>query len=1228
MNKAYFKIRNYTIPIIPEITYNDLMDGTPDNMSFSFITDENLSEIINLKEKCEVEIYNKDYPVVGNIDLENNTVTIDDITYVKNSNNNLYLNEELVGGVDTTEKKIELYGEEKYFYVDNIIYLDNRFHYYMCVSQITSEKMSTDADTGYINTVLLNEQTILLKNCIRTDIAITPSLYPQITIYDENGNETKKNVFDTLYDATTKIVDCHNMCVLNDKIENIDDDLVQSLLQVSCPNLTYRDLSTYSQLYDVFMRIGRIPYYEDGTLYGIKLQGDRVDEVYDLNKYSSLSSIKETGVNDNIYSSKVYNNLYDNEYAIVPQIFEDIINTIGCHLLSLQYIEVINNVEETRTVQLESEIQGISATNMYPYIFLLGNTLYGIKVDNLGYPLSYATAIIDDPDNIYFINDTEIKNYKFKINNIEYTIIHEITNRYQYNGYLGSEKASDATTVIPFVNGQPDMNGINKWLNDEFRKWSMLTSQSENDISKTLLFVKGYDYSSKNIEDARNYSLELPYGIELVESIYSCVPAMSAVHSPYGTNVTLHWILTKYDNDKIIENTLYENLSSIQKRITAYYVKGSNKINNVVCLNVPKESNDNAIWDIFEPITQDDYQGAYAWSMTKVYNALRRNFYVVKYKPILNTIYTDYDYHYGEDNKPLSINNFNLPYSQVTDKQVSPVLEYNLEKGLDTTHDVKFITDDINILNVKAGTIVKYNNAEHIVNKASVYINNITFECSFSLTDNIVQNSIISSYADNVRVSSLMSAESVVNRHIHLFGENVIRLMSADEEGAMERPTDYTFFTQEIGNHLSIKGLSQLGLSSGTGSTYTFMSKYPFRFDTILQPKEDSDVPITYIIKASTGSSYDDANKVVLTDADFPVRLYDYVLEYVSISGTSPEYQTNETISYTPSELSTNIYNYAYYRHYWGFIPIASHSLLIVTNGGTSYFIDPPVEYTPTIKQKLLSSYVPEPTPNYRFYYSNKEFDTTHYGTEKMISTSGKITKVEYAFPSTSYVTNTYVSTKLPNISVNVDDNTVQTQVVDDMQILSCTPVLFNSTQYGCKLAGIGNKQSDFYSLYSLPHIFNTAYYLDLREAPRPYIQYKTLGRGSDVIDMKQLSSELEFMKAGSSTLGVITRKYLILRVPKFTNLDNINLPNEYDKLDIETQVLNFQAMSNTTSATFNLLDNITHSDEYDYCLYAYEQDDPQSNEIQYGMKILKFNVKKGHTVKMLCLRSEIYAEL
>lgn len=1227
MNKGYFKIRNYTIPIIPEIQYNDLMDGTPDNMSFSFTSDENLSEILNIKEKCEVEIYNSDYPLVG--EIYDNRLIINNIEYNIDNENYIMLNDEFVGVINYEINELTI-NDTLYYIINDEIYLDNRIHYKMCISQISSEKMSTEADTGYMNTVLLNEQTVLLKDCIRTDIAISPSLYPLITETDENGEEYTYNLFDNLYDAVAKIVDCHNMCVLNDKIENLDIDLVESLKQVACPNLTYRDLSTYSQLYDVFMRIGRIPYYEDGTLYGVKLQGDEKQEIKDISKYSLLSSIKENGVNDNVYSSKTYNNLYDKESAIVPQIFEDIINEMVYFPIELYNQDL--KLETQISYLTESALPGNVNFSFYDDN-LINNTYRKVIRTNpdTGLPeaICYLTGVINptatvvaevDPT-ILKINEEDFVSYRLE--NKKYYIKLTKSNKPIFSS---KEFASTSTKIIPFKDGQPDGNAITDWISEEYRKWTLLNYQDENDISKSLLFVKGYDYASKNIEDARSYSIELPFGIELVEDIYSCVPMISVEKLTDSSRIIFGWALTKYSNNRIIENTMYESLSALQKRTTAYYVRGSNKISNVVCLNITKETDDSSIWDVFKPLTstEADYQGAFAWSMTKVYNQLRRNFFVVKYKPVIDTIYTNYDYYSEEENKPKAIKNLSLPYSQVTDKQVYPILEYNLEKGSDTTHNVKFITTDIDILNVKAGDIVLYNNNKHIVNKITTYINNMTFECNLSITDNIVQNSIISSYQDTVRVSSLLSAESVVNRPIHLFAENVIRLMDYNEEGATERNNNFDYFTQEIGSNMSIKALNRLSLAYDSDNTYTFLSKYPFRFDTILNEEKENDSPIEYYIKLSTGTSYDNENYITLRDEDFPVTLYKKSYTYVTsmpgqASGGLPIEWSNKTVSRNPAELSSNIYKYAYYRTAFLGIPVTDVSLICITSGGTTYELSAPYERTPQVSE--LGS---PPQSNYRFYYSNQEYRTTNYGTEKMISTSGKITKVEYSFPNSSYVTNTYPGTGLSEIDIDFTSNYREYQIFDNVNIIQCTPVLFNTTKYGCKIAGFGNKEDDFYSLYALPHIFDKAYYLDLRESPRPYIQYKTLFRGSNIIEAKQLSSEIDFMVPGDKKIGSVACTFHILKIPKFLNMDNFNLDNDWQRYKI-TDVNVISTMNENSSAVLELENAISHSDEYDYCLLRVVPSEGLYPESR--LKLLKFNIKNGYSVNKLCLRTELYAE-
>lgn len=1232
--KGYFLIRDYEIPIIPEIQYNDLMDGTPDNISFSFVSDEDISRIINLKEKCEVQIYDSPYPVVGSIDLENNTITINNINY--NIQEEFIYSEtsNYVGSIDKESKEFTI-NDKLYLYSNNVVYEDNRFHYYMCVSQISGEKLSTDYNNGYMITVLLKEQTMLLKDCVRTDIAISPSLYPQIDTgkLDDNGNKIYKNIFDTLYDATLKIVDCHNMCKLNEQIFYIDDDLINSLKDVSCPNLTYRDLSTYSQLNDIFMRIGRVPYFENGTLYGIKLQGTMKENIIDLNIYSHLSSIKEEGINDNIYSSKVYNNVYDNETAVVPQIFADMVKKPND---KYGIYNVPASGSTTRIPYSSYIIKNVTWGDLTYELTTTGGGSYDVTINGEKYSIS--------------VNSKGYASSIWLISGGQYSLVQ----------YIGEDQTFVLGNRTYQINGDfvADENAINEWIRNEYDKWIKLDYQSETDISKTLLFVDNYDYASKGIEDARSYSISLPYKIEDIVNIYSCKPMVEIYNTlSDGTIVYFGWKLEKYDKNRIIENSSYEFLSQLQKRVTAYYVRGDNKINNVICLEIENEddSEDGSgnswnIWNVFNIVSNNDYQGAFAWSTTELYNKLRSQFYVVEYKPILDTIYTNYDYCSDDEIKPTSINNFHLPYSQVSDRQVYPILEYNLEKGLDTTIDVKFISESIDILNVHAGDIVKYNNIDYIVNKVNMFINNKSIECSFSLTNNIVQNSILSSYSDNVRVSSVISANTTVNRNVHLFAENVIRLMEYNEENAQTINNNYQYFTQEIGDVLSRHGWFNLGLGllpTDELNPYKFVSKYPFRFDNIIET--DNLETGEYYIKMSTGSSLDNSTKITLTDADFPVALYyaNKTFPYMEDIEESTEVTAN-----TPDELSSIIYDFGYGQfttNIFGWV-ISSYYLGLRTSSGTTYTLRPEYDSLFWEKDKWEFKILDNAeeafernrklrrTGNYRFYDSTKEYNTTKYGTEKLISTSGLISKIEYSFPDSSYATSEYVTKPLENANLNYASPIEETYIYDNIQVQKGIPVYFNTSINGCKLAGIGNKQSDFYSLYALPHISDKAYYLDLRENPRPYIQYKTICRDSDKITIKQLSSEINFLDNSILYSNSVSpyNTFYILKCPKFTHIDTFNIPSTTRELLDDGYLASYtdvtKFMSNTESAVIELDTELSKSTEYDYILCGVVlgeySDEISGYPILSYKNILKFNIKDSSTVNKLCLKSELYSSI
>ena len=1160
---AYFNIGNYkNIPIIPEINYSDVMDGNPDTMAFSFVYDEDLTSKVKLKDKCEVILDDGKNFYLDEVGYSytgiNQTIVINDMFYTVVSDNRLSRGGSTYGTVYPEYETIVMDDGTEYLYIDNVVYLDKRKHYYMCVSQITSEKMSTDADTGYMITITLKEQTVLLKDCIRTDIAITPSLYPEDT-----------NIFSNLYDATLKIVDCHNMCILNDTITAIDGDISDSstlagaLAQVACPNLTYRDLSTYSQLYDIFMRVGRIPYYSNGTLYGIILQGEQNEEIIDIGKYSSVSNIVEEGINDNIYSSKIYNNIYDNEYAIVPNIFTDLVEGY------------------------ENQI--------------------------------YSDGTVTD--------DEAIEDFKVFI-----------------NSNTTSSKVFESTSSADLE------QQMKFWIEGQAEEWTKLQYDSNSDLSKCLLFVNGYNTKSNAVEDARSYSIVLPYDIEYIEEIYACYPRSLLVNNgrTYTDGNTEYWTgvayygfaLQKLDSDRIVENTIYEQLSTLQKAQTAYYVRGSNKINSIICMKV----------------TENEYtQNDFAWSSTRLYQALTNSFYVVKYKPILNSTYTNYEYVKDlGDSKPLSINNFNLPYSQVSDKQIYPILDYNLTRGSDDTYNVKIVTTDSSILNISAGDIIKYNSNNYIVSKIQSYINNETIECSFCLNDKIIQNSILSSYKDNVRVSSNISAETAVDRQVHIFAENVVELFDGlSYDGAIYNNYDnYNIFTQEIGQNMINSSFYKNGLYNEVDefnnpeiNAYGNLSKYPLRFTKIVPEYEDGDSsPKLFVrldVPSNSGYKPNDSISAGLwywyefKESDFPVTvlLKDYNHD-AKVTRYRVKYVANNL-----SELARYIPSCGMYKYTYKLLPAVSVTITTSFVLNQSLSIDSVLSDQDVENYELINIYSDEYDDypiitdwfgksqyfvekdfeyngQYIAYSTSNDFGTSQYGTEKLISNSGLISRIDYSLPDSTY-SNSEITDYTPYDSTYNAGDGYGRMTTYYANIFSQVPLRFNTSKYGCILQGIGKSSSNFYSLTRLPHISNKGYYIDLREKPRVYIQYKTIGKGSGGLIVKSLSSEFQWMTTITSyTNPVPFTGGAVYKMSKFATLENIDV----SKLQKVCDIRSFTKMDKKGIMSMSLNEIIGYDNNYDYCLVLTKDNGDSVN-------LIKFNFDGyGRYTNNLGISSTIYS--
>lgn len=1080
------------ILIAPEISYSDVMDGTADTMTFSFKYDYDIVKNIKLKDTCEVRAYTNDNELIKT--------------------------------------------------------------YYMCISQISSEKMSTTANTGYMVTISLKEQTILLKDCIRTDTAITPSLYPQLETKNSDGTVTQYNIYQTLYDALLKIIDCNNAVIFNTQITNIDEDLVNALLDVACPNLTYRDLSTYSQLYDICMRVGRIPYLENGKLYGIKLTGRDTEQVKDISLYSHLSTLKQTGINDNVYSIKSYNNIYDDEFVVVPQIFTDMVFGKEANKSDLELLRNCASTEDT---------EGVTQTH----------------------------------------EEAEVR--------------------------------------------------IDEFIKNYYATWTNLNGNRFQDTSKGLLFVNGFNNESAGIEDARSYFIELPYNIELIDSIYACYPyAVPSIkdsgNNTYFYSVSCGFRLNKLESKDIIENTMYESLSSLQKRTKAYYVRGTNKINNVVCLL---------------DVSDSDLTGDFAWSSTQLYNKLRSVFYVVKLKPILNTTYTNYSSILDR-----AINNLSLPYSQVSDKQVYPILDYNVKKGAGDVSSVNVISTDYTLLNISAGDYVYYQGEKYLLTNLSIIVNNETIEATFEITKNIVTNSLLSSYKDNIRISSLLNAESSVDRSVHLFADHFLSL----SESPTPDLTGNMFF--DFGSALRLNSIYNNGFSEGeltypeisTSASISIinrwnelLSNYPLALNPIIPYENDLEISNNEIVICTPTylqSVYfpGQTGKPTLTinpDTDLPIRLYvgtvadkdqdrdvflpetgvlcDTVLDLKLAIPTFQYIALTSLLFGDPSD--GNIFSYTF----MGILKNADRypqdykgSDIISMRGNYGEYKEwPSVNWVfggtvPSIEEIISNKSFKMPTFTYLVYDSSSFNTTKTLGIERLVSSSGLLTKVEYCLPSPYYsISATYGDKIIGNTyanSITIPSNYSGGDL--EVKVNSYVPILYNTSTNGCRIVGIGtNVGEQGYSFTFLPNQFGKGQYLDLRENIRPYIQFKTQPYTLDLGDpmyIRDINPEFKWLDINRT---YARKEYDGAKIFKVNKYLPCNLFNDYstDNLITECSIVKNTDASHLTNK-FTLASPIEKNEDFEYILCLYRG---SGDNIEYT-NLIKFDVVKTSPVSTICINS------
>lgn len=1381
---ALFNIKNYrNIAINPEISFSDVMDGTSDIMSFSFIYPENIVSDLQLKEKAIVTIEDNVHTLsllntINNYyDFTNKLILINGERYKINDNLNevqsslilTFETDEVVGMIkryDKTTYEFEFEINNVKYYSNNDtgnlqhipIYLDKRLYKYMCLSRISSELLSTVANNGYEITVSLSEQTVLLKDCIRTDLAITPSLYPLIPTIDDNGKTIYKEIYPTLLEATYKICDNHNMHLLNEKIISIDDGLELSLSKIACPILTYKDLSTYDQLYDLFIRIGRIPYFENGILYGLILTGDTDNSQVDLyNKYigSALQSTREDGVNQNVYATKVYNNLYDTETTTVPSYFQGKSNVVEyvaesepstnqeilTNWLKKEYTKWLtlneNDTADTKRLlsisNYDADAEGIEDSRKYgldlpsnietvnqiylckPVVtYTTNNTAkFGFKKVPLGQEvywkdykigefnagvMSFSDLQLEIKDNAVYYNNILYENicYVFEfageeyiiigndiyndtatvkvatINNGQFTLPDKSFPLYLIKGvgeyrdiyvismstsptfpqlqsvcsafvYYPSSNplnnkvillASNNTSVIP--TGNFATISLTSGLNiKEFTlsgiRWRLdgdILGYYTSDTAYTNVGCFNYDgiaVSTQNVEDITNTSLTVNGrpGYQLYkigDKVYSGTPTKmsditnniftlsnnekfewSYLPDSSGNNgsfmqgnkvgifPTFNWqfyaigsrafdtpinvVYEIINNPPILEYSYWSKLSNLQQALFAYYTRGENKINQVISLVAPK----NAL------------QGAYQWNSSVLYNYLKSSFYIVEYKPMLNQEYVNYDYNLIADtnvNIPKDICSYNLPFKSITDKQVYPTLEYNLEKGKDYLTDIKIVTNDNSILDLKAGNIIKFKGKNYIIQTISFYINDKTIETTVSLSKNIIQNSSLAQYQDNIRVSTNLSTEDTVTKVFPVLSEEVITLDDSYTENYLENcALDNNYFTQNLGKGLIGGGYFQLGMNSGwTGiDIYDYMREYPLRFSKLINKHSLDNDGYIYYIKLQSEHPYSDtifvvnkfpiyarrANKVLIgtTNTDYgevtTINSYQELLQYNSTKAIlQVSYDRILGIykvpySYSWIEFSNDNLNWVelrpecWEREKYGDRPKDSNGNYYFENAGWSsrWFLRGDKYNSPYTIQSV-------------YIGDSEENDTEQtFCTEGFFTYSGLISSYQFLINNSASLINrftasvntrysTFVENAISNVNVPIEfkyDDGVKSEY---QAFTKSTPIFFNTSDEGCRLVGFGatddntNNTGIWDTLTS--NRYNTI--LDIREVPDVYLQFKTIIRqNSNNLYLRDLSSDIQWMAQNPPLGSFYVSDYdaKIISFDSSIKLDNLELTND-----------------------------------------------------------------------------------
>ena len=753
--------------------------------------------------------------------------------------------------------------------------------YRMVISDLNRDTNTMYMDNNaplYTYTCTLIEPTVLIDENIRTNITITPYLYPK----QENGHYP----YETLYDAYNKILSCHNLCSRNEKVYGLQTTELNNITSISFDsnNENVYVSGKFERRFNL-IEIGnqgrtisyttpqitldreQLPYSKTVTVNVLDLFLEtmieytillRVDITY-TNNQININFTQESG--SDALERFVYKNWSIEVYAGKEQQInlKNLLENVACP--SLTYIDL------STFDQLSDLFDRVGAVPYLDYdqygkcyvTYYLKQGSYNNEIKTLS---NLSTEEVSRPSDLY--SNTISSQLTNMVCDDDLIIYPRLFSDAILKDYASSNEDNRFTNTINV--------SLDKSMSQIEYPYDFIPS-GENEgayFGIDILLPNGFDSASEPIGEANSYFVQLPTNIEYIEQIYI---VSRNTQSEGGRD----FILKPVNKDRIVEYSVFNATQDSQKHYFAYYVRGENKIKQICSL--------------ISSIGQLD--GDWAWSSTQLFKNLRKTRLVVVYKPMLNTNYTSYDYN---NLNTTTTKYIDLPYKLVSDKQSSNLLSYELSKYNSNKILFNQVSTDINELNHFAGERVFYkgkrfipyfyqgsftdytqlNNAfpisseninpnlwarvnndiyfidtnsnkwikyigeQCVITKIAYTVHNNTISASYELSNKVAFNSSVSGYSDNVRVSDNLSSENVVNRNIQLYKTVLLNGVITDDATIPSLVSDKaTPFLSDLDSFILVNALNQqnygqyeVGVSDIKNSKLNDLNKIGFNIKT------------------------------------------------------------------------------------------------------------------------------------------------------------------------------------------------------------------------------------------------------------------------------------------------------------------------------------------------------------------------------------------------------------